>query len=188
MTSKAVHVLCSFAVCVGCAAGGLEAAEAPSMEWCRIWGSTNYDFPCGLVCDSEDSVYAQGCTRGGFHGQPHAGKEDLCLTKYDSRGARRPPPMDLGPWVRAVYSWPSSQVTAGDYGRGVGARTPATMGARSPLTGVLPSMLRFRLASDRFVIRAEAGQRGAHRRAVHRPASSVDTRGRRPPKALLLAA
>jgi len=74
-------------------------------QWTRIWGSTDFDSGRGVSVDSAGNVYVAGSTSSEFDGQTNAGKDDLCLTKYNSVGTKQ--------WTRI---WGS---TANDYGNNV---------------------------------------------------------------------
>lgn len=59
-----------------------------SQVWARIWGSPVTDIGYAVAVDKSNCVYVAGETGGAFDGQTNTGGADVCLTKFDSSGAR----------------------------------------------------------------------------------------------------
>ncbi|MFC1452504.1 SBBP repeat-containing protein [Verrucomicrobiota bacterium] len=73
--------------------GALGRDEQPSSlsitsAWTSIWGSALNDGAYGVCTDDEGAVYVAGYVQGSVDGEPFAGEEDLCLTKYAADGKR----------------------------------------------------------------------------------------------------
>ena len=58
-------------------------------QWTNQLGTDRYDEARGVATDSSGNVYVTGYTEGGLDGNTNAGKADLFVVKYNSRGTKQ---------------------------------------------------------------------------------------------------
>ncbi|MBN1673319.1 MAG: SBBP repeat-containing protein [Kiritimatiellae bacterium] len=59
---------------------------AGNTVWTRIWGSADDEYGRAVTVDPAGDIVAAGHTAGAFGGEPNAGQNDICISKFDRDG------------------------------------------------------------------------------------------------------